>query len=247
MDKVIHWELNKKSKFDLTKKWCMQNPESIVENETHKLLWDFEIQTNHLISAKRIDLLIINKTEKTYRIVDFAVPVDRRVNLKESEKNDKYQDFAKELKKIVEHESDGYTNCNWCSWYSHERIGFRTGGLGNKRRDGVHPNYSIIEIGQNTEKSPGDLKRFTIIQTPVRNNRSTLLRKVVIIMIIITLGNCQRTKKTLNMKVTVILIVISALGTIPKDWKGGCDIWKFEGETRPTGLQHCWDRPDYWD
>ena len=30
----------------------MYNPKSVIENETHKLLWDFEIQTNHLISPK---------------------------------------------------------------------------------------------------------------------------------------------------------------------------------------------------
>ena len=33
--------------------------------------------------------------------------------------------------KKQEHESDDYTNRNWCSWYSHQRIGTRTGGLGN--------------------------------------------------------------------------------------------------------------------
>ena len=42
--KVIHWELCKKLKFDHTNKWYMHNPESVLENETHKLRWDFEIQ-----------------------------------------------------------------------------------------------------------------------------------------------------------------------------------------------------------
>ena len=50
------------------------------------------------------------------------------------------------------------TNCNWCSWFSLQRIGTDTGGIGNKRTSGNHPNYSIIEIDQNTEKSPGDLR-----------------------------------------------------------------------------------------
>ena len=58
--------------------WCMHNPASVLENETHKLLWDFEIQTDHLISAKRPDLIIIKKKKKkkkrTCRTVDFAVP-----------------------------------------------------------------------------------------------------------------------------------------------------------------------------
>ena len=37
----------------------------------------------------------------------------------------------------------------------HQMIGTRTGGLGNNETGGDNPNYSIIEIGQNTETSPG--------------------------------------------------------------------------------------------
>ena len=60
--------------------------------------------------------------------------------------------------KTMEHESDGYTNCNWYTWYSHERIDSRTGGLGKKRAGGDHPNCTIVEVVQNTEESPGDLR-----------------------------------------------------------------------------------------
>ena len=64
----------------------MHNPESVLENETHKLLWDFKIQTDHLISIRRPNLIIINKKKRTYKIVDFAVPADHRVKPKENEK-----------------------------------------------------------------------------------------------------------------------------------------------------------------
>ena len=69
----------------------------------------------------------------------------------------------------MEQESDDYTNCNWCSWYIQPMIGTRTGGLGNNGTGEDCPNYSIIEIGQNTEKSPGDLRRLAVTQTPVEN------------------------------------------------------------------------------
>ena len=36
-------------------------------------------------------------------------------------------------------------------------------------------NDSIIENGQNTEKSPGDLWRLAVIQIPVKNHRLTLM------------------------------------------------------------------------
>ena len=78
----------------------MHNPESGLENETHKLLWDFEIQMDHLILARRPDLIIINKKERTCRIMDFAVPANHRVKLKKRQKRDKYLDLARELKKL---------------------------------------------------------------------------------------------------------------------------------------------------
>ena len=81
------------------------------------------------------------------------------------------------MKKNVEHESDDYTNCNRCSWYSHEMINKGPGGLGNKRTSGDHPNSSNIEIGQNTEKSPGDLSRLAVTQTPVKDYQLTLMEK----------------------------------------------------------------------
>ena len=59
--KVIHWELCKKFKFDHTNKWYIHNPAPVSENYSHKLLWDFDIQTDHLIPARRPDLIIINK------------------------------------------------------------------------------------------------------------------------------------------------------------------------------------------
>ena len=33
-----------------------------------------------------------------------------------------------------------------------------------------HPNYYIIENGQNTKKSPGDLRRLAVTQTPVKDH-----------------------------------------------------------------------------
>ena len=51
------------------------------------------------------------------------------------------------------------------------RIGTRTGGLGNNRMSRDHPNDRIIKIDQNTEKSPGDLRRLAVIQTSVKTSQ----------------------------------------------------------------------------
>ena len=105
--------------------------------------------------------------------MDLAVPADDRLKLKESENKVEYlalQTIEKN-KQTVEHESDYYTNCNWCSWYRY----LKPGGIGNNGTSGDHPNYSIIEIGQNTEKSSGDSKRLAVTQTPVKDHQLTLV------------------------------------------------------------------------
>ena len=46
------------------------------------------------------------------------------------------------------------------------------------------------------------------------------------------------------MKMTVISIVIGVLGTILKRLIKKS--WKSEDERRPSKLEHCWDRLEYW-
>ena len=75
----------------------------------------------------------------------------------------------------MEHADDTYTNCNWGFWYSNKRIIKGTGGLGSWWPSGDHPNYSIIENGQNTEKSPGDLRRLAVSQTPLKDHQMSLM------------------------------------------------------------------------
>ena len=41
--------------------------------------------------------------------------------------------------------------------------------------DRDHLNYNIVEIGQNTEKSPGDFRIFTVSQTQLKNHQLTLV------------------------------------------------------------------------
>ena len=102
---MIHLDMCKKFEFDHMNKWYIHNPAAVLENNTHKLLREFDIEMDHLISTKIADLIIINKIKRTCKIVDFAVPADHRIKLKECEKKDKYFDLARELK-TTEHEGD---------------------------------------------------------------------------------------------------------------------------------------------
>ena len=75
----------------------------------------------------------------------------------------------------MEQESDSSTNCNWITEYNTRRIDKETGGVRNKRTNGDHTNCGIVKIGQNTEKSPGNLRRLVVTQTPGRNHQRKLV------------------------------------------------------------------------
>ena len=45
----------------------------------------------------------------------------------------------------------------------------------NRRTSKDHPNYNITETDQDTEKSPGDLKRLAVTQNPVKGHQVTLV------------------------------------------------------------------------
>ena len=75
----------------------------------------------------------------------------------------------------MEYEGDGDTNCNWCTQNSHQRIVTRDWKTWKRGTSRDHPNNSIAEIGQNTEKSPGDQRRLALTRSPVGKHRLTLM------------------------------------------------------------------------
>ena len=54
----------------------------MLENEGYKILWDFSVRTDHEIGARRLDLVIIDKRDKSCQIIDVAIPEDNGVREK---------------------------------------------------------------------------------------------------------------------------------------------------------------------
>ena len=98
--RAVHWDLSEKYGFERSKRWYDHVPDSVLENEDYKMLWDFSVRTDHEIEARRPDLLIIDKSEKNCQIIDVTIPEDGRVGAKEDEKVEKYQDLAREVRKM---------------------------------------------------------------------------------------------------------------------------------------------------
>ena len=137
----------------------MHNPESVLENETHDLIWDFEIKMDNQISVRRPDFVIVNWKKKTCLIVDFVVPAGLRVRLKGSKKRDKYLDLAKELKKKK----------LWNMLVIVMPV--INSALWTIRKELIKGLESLEIRGQ--EKRPGDLRRLAVTQTSVKDHQLT--------------------------------------------------------------------------
>ena len=99
LGKIVNWKLARKGNFEAGDKWKEHQPESVLENEDYKILSDFSIHADQVIEAQRPDLVVVDK-RGTCKIIDFAVPGDSRIEEKEKENIEKFQDIRKELQKI---------------------------------------------------------------------------------------------------------------------------------------------------
>ena len=114
----MHWDLCKQAGFLHAGRWYDHSPESVMENTNYKILWDFSIQTDHVIQARRPDLVFIEKKNKLCKIIDVAIPGDSRIESKEREKVEKYQGAEGARaggSRPLPHARSGRVRCS-CSW-----------------------------------------------------------------------------------------------------------------------------------
>ena len=98
--RIVHLKLCRKFGLVDKVKWYNHKPVSVVENDRVKVLWDFNIQTDHVFQHRRSDIVVLYKTERECYLIDIAVPGDKRIELKEQEKVDNFSELRREVKKI---------------------------------------------------------------------------------------------------------------------------------------------------
>ena len=82
----IHWEICGANGIHVKPKQYEHQLEAVIEYDFCKILWDFTVQTNHFITARRPDMIVIDKKYYECQIIDFAIPYDTRVDDKEVER-----------------------------------------------------------------------------------------------------------------------------------------------------------------
>ena len=98
--RCVHWQFCEKLGFNGVMFWYEYEAESVFENENFKILWDFTIHCNHMIEARRPDIMVIDKVKKKTIIIDVAIPGDTRVCDKEWEKIEKYSLLKNEIVRL---------------------------------------------------------------------------------------------------------------------------------------------------
>ena len=101
--RTVHWKLCRKYNLKRIEKWYPQAPESAVENEEVKILWDVMIQCDREIKARKSDIVVVNKNDRSCAIIDIAIPGDIRVSEKKKEKNWEIPVTKERKQKNVEH------------------------------------------------------------------------------------------------------------------------------------------------
>ena len=132
------------------------------------------------ISARRADLLIVNKQKRRKKVNQPISELCRSDWAPDKTERKRKERPSLRTKKIWNMVSvmpvvDGTLN------KYPQRIGKETGELRNKLTSGDLPRCSIVKISQNTEKCPGDLRRLAVTQTisPLRNKNEQFLTLTV--------------------------------------------------------------------
>ena len=169
--KVIHWELRRKLKFDHTTEWHLHKPVSVLENETFKNLHDLRCKPITWLWPEPYHEIINKKKKRNLPnrgLCWSGVPESEN---QRKRKVDKKLDFAWELKENNQKE--------WKMKVTAIQIviGVRSQGLERGKKSWKSEDNSIAKIGKNNEKSPGNLMRLAVTQTPVKDYQLTLTWK----------------------------------------------------------------------
>jgi hypothetical protein len=75
-------------------------PKPVFEEGDVTVLWNQAVHTDREVTANRTDIIIKNKKEKTYILIDVAISADRNVVQKEAENNLKYKSLCTEIQRM---------------------------------------------------------------------------------------------------------------------------------------------------
>ena len=74
--RIIHRALRIKYGFSTAERWYEHSPEKVLESREVKILWDFSVQTDHEIEARKPDIIVIDKTSRECHFIEITCSLD---------------------------------------------------------------------------------------------------------------------------------------------------------------------------
>ena len=98
----VYWELCRKYGVKCADVWYKEVPDEVRKSDDGKVevWWDRGVETTQKLEHNRPDVTVLDHTSGLWTFVDFAVPWDKNVVVKEEEKLSKYSPLAKEVRKM---------------------------------------------------------------------------------------------------------------------------------------------------
>lgn len=98
----VYWELCKKYGVKCSEKWYEECPEEVRKSACgeYEIWWDRAIETPKRLEHNRPDVVVIDRRQKHWVLIDFSVPNDRNVRRKEEEKVERYKPLSYEIRKL---------------------------------------------------------------------------------------------------------------------------------------------------
>ena len=118
------------------------------------------LKTSHLNTTQQTqeEKIIVELIKKIMTEKKDYITISRKPKLVEIEKINK--SLTNTLTDNITQLNENFGTCNRSAWNDPQKLGKTTGGVRNLKTSWNHPDSSIIEVGKNTEKSPGDLRRL---------------------------------------------------------------------------------------
>ena len=85
----VYWELCRKHNIKCAPNWYEEVPDEVRKEEdgSVEIWWDRSVQTTKPFDHNRPDVVVVDRARKLWTFVDFAVPWDRNVVVKERERS----------------------------------------------------------------------------------------------------------------------------------------------------------------
>ena len=98
----VYWELCKLAHIKCSEKWFNESPEKVRKSECgrYEVWWDRSVETPKKLDHNKPDVVLIDRVNKSWIVIDFSVPIDQNVVSKEEEKISHYSNLCSEIRKL---------------------------------------------------------------------------------------------------------------------------------------------------